>query len=325
MAALTYAEIQTRVANHLRIPTSDATQMIRVQAIINEVYRDLCAKNPTWYWLRKRQVINTATAFEDGTASVTPGVTLVTLTASPSAAFGSFANRVFTVPANAEDPNAVYRVATHVAGEATLLLDAGYTGATGSAAAYHIYQDGYDLATDCNRVFHVKRFGVRHAVTLIGPIEMAGLKEGDTSEGPPSVATVSEFDTSGDPSTARQLVVHPYPDTPYRMEVFYTQSPNTELSGSTRPLIPDDYVQVLIYGALARGFPIFLNDTERGTFYQGLFNDTLNLMVANSRQQEDNPGVAPRNDYRGFYRRGQRITAANADLGSAFDRWPHGT
>ena len=325
MAALTYQEIQTRVANHLRIPTSDATQMIRVQAIINEVYRDLCAKNPTWYWLRKRQIINTATAFEDGTASVTPGVTLVTLTASPSAAFGSFANRVFTVPANAEDPNAVYRVATHVAGEATLLLDAGYTGATGSAAAYHIYQDGYDLATDCNRVFHVKRFGVRHAVMLIGSIEMAGLKEGDTSEGPPSVATVSEFDTSGDPSTARQLVVHPYPDVPYRMEVFYTQSPNTELSGSTRPLIPDDYVQVLIYGALARGFPIFLNDTERGTLYQGLFNDTLNLMVANSRQQEDNPGVAPRNDYRGFYRRGQRITAANADLGSAFDRWPHGT
>ena len=66
-------------------------------------------------------------------------------------------------------------------------------------------------------------------------------------------------------------------------------------------------------------------DTERGAFYQGLFNDTLNLMVANSRQQEDNLGVAPRNDYRGFYRRGQRITAANADLGSAFDRWPHGT
>ncbi len=324
MAALSYGDIQTRVANHLRIPTSDTTQMTRVQAIINEVYRDLCARNPTWYWLRKRQIINTATAFDTGTASVTPGVTLVTLTASPSAGFGSFANRVFTVSANAQDPNAVYRVATHVAGEATFLLDAGYTGATGSAAAYHVYQDGYDLSTDCNRVFHVKRFGVRGAVTLIGPIEMAGLKEGDTSEGPPSVASISEFDTSGDPSTARQLVVHPYPDIPYRMEVFYTQSPNTELSGTTRPLIPDDYVQVLIYGALARGFPIFLNDTERGTFYQGLFNDTLSLMVSNSRQQEDHPGVAPRNDYRGFYRRGQRITAANADLGSAFDRWPYG-
>src|SRR3990167_8388432 len=128
MAALTYQEIQTRVANHLRIPTSDTTQMTRVQAIINEVYRDLVAKNPTWYWLRKRQIINTATAFEDGTASVTPGVTLVTLTASPSAAFGSFANRVFTVPANAEDPNAVYRVATHVAGEGTPLPHAGSPG-----------------------------------------------------------------------------------------------------------------------------------------------------------------------------------------------------
>src|SRR3972149_633902 len=223
MAALTYAEIQIRVANALRIPTSDSTQMTRVQAIINEVYRDLVAKNPTWYWLRKRQVINTATAFEAGTASVTPGVTLVTLTASPSAAFGSFANRVFTIPANAEDPNAVYCVATHVAGEATFLLDVGYTGATGSAAAYHIYPDGYDLATDCNRAFHVKRFGVRHAVKLIGPMEMAGLKESDTSEGSPTVAAVSEFDTSGDPSTARQLVVHPYPDVPDPMGGVFPQ------------------------------------------------------------------------------------------------------
>src|SRR3972149_885054 len=118
MAALTYAEIQVRVANSLRIPVADTTQMVRVQAIINEVYRDLCARNPTWYWLRKRQIINTATAFEDGTASVTPGVTLVTLTIAPSAAFGSFANRVFTVPANAEDPNPLYRVAPHVAGAA---------------------------------------------------------------------------------------------------------------------------------------------------------------------------------------------------------------
>src|SRR3972149_4466882 len=217
MAALTYAEIQVRVANSLRIPVADTTQMVRVQAIINEVFRDIAARNPTWYWLRKRQIINTATAFETGTASVTPGVTLVTLTIAPSAGFGSFANRVFTVPANVEDPNAVYRVATHVAGEATFLLDAGYTGATGSAAAYHIYPDGYDLATDCNRVFHVKRFGVRHAVTLIGPIEMAGLKEGDTSEGPPSVAPVSEFDTSSVPSTARPLGLLPYPAHPHRL------------------------------------------------------------------------------------------------------------
>ena len=322
MAALTYADIETRVANQLRIPTSDTTQMTRIQAIINEVYRDVVARYPGWYWLRKRAVVNTATAFSSGTASVTPGVTTVTLTIAPSSGFGSFVNRVFTVPGNAEDPNAVYRIATHTAGLATLLLDAGYTGATDSAAAYHIYQDAYDLATDCNRVLHVKRFGLRNAVTMIGPMEMAGLKESDTSEGAPRVATVSEFDTSGDPTTARQLVVHPYPDTPYRMEIFYTQSPNTELSGTTRPLIPDDFVQVLIYGALARGFPIFLNDTERGASHEALFTGMLGLMVSNQRQQEDNPGVAPRDNYRGFYRRGQRISAANADLGSAFDRWP---
>ena len=44
MAALTYQDIETRVANQLRIPTSDTTQMTRIQAIINEVYRDVVAR-----------------------------------------------------------------------------------------------------------------------------------------------------------------------------------------------------------------------------------------------------------------------------------------
>src|SRR3990167_10760845 len=89
MATLTYSEIETRVMNELRIPTSDTTQKTRVQNIINLVFRDIAARNPTWYWLRKRQIINIATAFEAGTASVTPGVTLVTLTIAPSAAVGA--------------------------------------------------------------------------------------------------------------------------------------------------------------------------------------------------------------------------------------------
>jgi hypothetical protein len=299
--------------------------MTRLQAIINEVYRDVCVRYPAWPWLRKRAIINTATKFETGTASVTPGVADVTITTAPSAAFGSFINRVFTVSGNAEDPNAIYRISNHVAGNATLLLDAGYTGATNSAAAFTIYQDAYDLATDCHRVLHLKRFGWALPMRAIGPEEMANLKAFDASEGAPQTFTVSEYDTNGDPTTARQLVVHPYPDTPYRLEIFYTVTPNTELSGSTRPLIPDEYVQVLIYGALARGYPVFLNDTERGQMYTQLFNDTLGLMVTTQRQQEDNAGVAPRDQYRSFYHRGQRRTAANSDLGSYFDRWPGGS
>ena len=85
MAVLTYQEIQTRVANHLRIPTSDSTQMTRVQAIINEVYRDLCAKNPTWYWLRKRAVVNTATAFSSGGAPAVAKATNLARGLTPSA------------------------------------------------------------------------------------------------------------------------------------------------------------------------------------------------------------------------------------------------
>ena len=116
--------------------------------------------------------------------------------------------------------------------------------------------------------------------------------------------------------------MHPFPDIPYRVEVYYRQSGNIELSGTARPLIPDEYAQVLVYGALARGYPIFLNDTERGSYFQQLFNDIIGLMVAQARRHEGHPQIAPRDSYRGFYRRGRGATPGRVDLGSTFDRWP---
>ena len=45
-------------------------------------------------------------------------------------------------------------------------------------------------------------------------------------------------------------------------------------------------------------------------------------MVAQKREYEGHPSIVPKDTYRGFYSRGRRTTAANADLGSLFGRWP---
>ena len=317
--ALSFADIKTRVLNHLRIPTSNATEGIKVEHLINEVYRDLMARY-NWRWLLKRQTLNTVAKFSSGNATVTLGSTTVRLSATPAASLGSFTGRVILFASAASDSGAVYRISAHTAGTTELTLDAAFTNANIASGSYNVYQDSYNLATDCGRVSFVRRFGIREPLRLIGPMEMAELKSFDESEGKPLVAATYDYETTGDPTTARQLQVHPFPDLAYRLEAYYKQSGNLDLSGTTRPLVPDEYVQILIYGALARAYPVLLNDVERGTFYTNLFNEWLSLMLAQQREHEGNPQVVPRDHYRGFYSR--RRSAGNTDLGSWFDRLP---
>src|SRR2546425_6531767 len=154
-AGLTYAQIETRVLNSLRIPTSNATEQTKVQALINEVYRDIWVKQD-WWWALKRGVVNTAAKYVTGTANVANLSTAVTLSSAPAAGLGSFVGRVFMVIGDTVDNNAVYRIATHAAGGAALTLDAAFTGATNTAASFRIYQDTLSLPGDVGKLVKVK-------------------------------------------------------------------------------------------------------------------------------------------------------------------------
>jgi hypothetical protein len=314
---LSTAQILTRCMNSLRLPESNTTQQTRVLDILNEVYRDILAKY-TWYWLVKRQVFNTTAKVTTGTIDVASGNAQATLSASPGVVL---TGRKLVIPSNASD-SATYRVSDSMATFSTLSLDAAYTGQTEASASYRLYTDEYSLATDSGRVLFVKRFGFTQKLEILNPEEMQTVKGFDVSEGPPQSAALWEFETTGDPTTPRRITLWPYPDQAYRVEVWYKQRGNAELSGTARPLIPDEYAQVLVYGTLSRAYPILLNDTERGTYYLQLFNDVLNLMVAQQREYEGHPSFVPRDTHRQFYTRTTRRTAANSDLGSMFDRFP---
>src|SRR2546425_13106606 len=95
-AGLTYSQIETRVMNALRIPTSNATEQTKVQALINEVYRDIYVKSDFWFFL-KRGAVNTAAKYVTGTANVANLSTAGTLSSAPAAGPGSFVGRVFMV------------------------------------------------------------------------------------------------------------------------------------------------------------------------------------------------------------------------------------
>lgn len=317
MATLTHAQLLTRIANRLRIPTSDTTTTAKIEAVMNDAYRQIAALYDFW-WLYDRQVIVTSAPITTGTISVTNASTSATYSDAPTP---STAGRVLHIPSNTTELY-LSRISAHTAAATALTLESAYTGDDDTDATFTVWQDRYDLATDCGKVLWIRRTGYTQPLQIISPEEMIRLKGWDTSEGPPHVATVLGFDTEGDPTTQKQLHVHPYPDDTYTLEVWYRQALNTEVSSSTRYLIPDDFIHVLEFATMADSYLYFLNDAERGAFYERKYQDALKVMVARHREHEGNPQITAADHYRSFYSRRRRVTPATADLGSYFDRYP---
>jgi hypothetical protein len=320
-ANLTFTDIETRCMNELRLNTANTVDKAKVDAVINMVYRDIYVKCD-WWFLRKRAITNTLAKYTTGTILVTNGSTSVTLSSAPAVGLGSFAGGKLTVIGDTNDNSAVYRISSHTAGTTAITLDAAFTGADSTAATYRIYFDEYTLSSDVGKILKATVFGQTLNMERVSFEDMANLKSsGDMTEGKPRCFTVNDFETTGDPTTARRIIFWPYPDKTYRIEISYKQQLNTELSGTTQPLIPDEYRQILIYGTLARGYPIFMADSERGQVYQAVFNDMLNLMTANHREYaQERPQMAPWDQDRQRYSARRRM--GRVSLGNFFDTYP---
>jgi hypothetical protein len=326
-ANLTYSQLETRVMNSLRIPVSNTVERDKVAAVINETYRDICAKQD-WWWLKKQHSVNTVPKIMAGTVALTENSQAITFSDIPArrnldgtagVQYG-VQDWMLSIPGQADDPSALYRISAHTPGNVTATLDSPYTGATTAAAGYRLYLDTFNLPRDVDKLLTLQRFGQTQPAERIGLEEMKRLKQFDRTEGWPQVYSVFDFEVTGDPTYWRQLYVHPFPDKAYRMEIWYKQHVNTELFGTKQPFIPDSYRQVLIYGALSRAYPIFLNDAERGAFYLALFNDLMALMSAQNKEYADDAlQLVP--EMRGYRPRRRRPRTAYT-LGSWFDRLP---
>lgn len=307
------------IMNELRMPVSNLTERTKIQRVVSGVYADICAKND-WWWLLRTQVVNTTPKITAGTVAVTANSTTITFSTAPQqfSANVSVAGFTLMIDGNTPDSLARYTIDTHVSGATAATLDFVYTGATNATASYKLYQTAYILPNKASKLIHVLRYGYREPLQRLGIEDLSYLQQSRTEEGKPRAYSIYDF-VSNDPSGRRYLQVFPFPDQAYRLLVHYkiqnTADTSTDLD------LPLDYQQVLIYGGIARGYPIFLNDLERGSFYQSLFNDVMALMVSQQREYaSDKPGIAI--DMR-MYRNGTtRSRVGGMSLGPYFDIWP---
>ena len=150
---------------------------------------------------------------------------------------------------------------------------------------------------------------------------MLAIKGSDQTVGKPQRYSVLDFDTTGDPSTQRQLWVHPYPDHRYRVEVYYRRQATDLAADSDAPAMPEEYRHVLMDGALAVCYPAFLADESRGAAAQEKYQQGLARMAAQNREMTGQKAqIVPQDQWRGHFK-GRRVSAGSMDLGSWFDRW----
>lgn len=136
---------------------TDTSSDFYAQAVsdYNRVYQALCSGgmelDPTideaWWWLRSEQpgVLILQPAFT-GTGSVAFNSNMVTLTNPP---IYSMLDWFFFVPGDKGD---VYRVASHTAGDVTLILDSVYTSPDNASAFVKAIQLEYDLNNDVRSI-----------------------------------------------------------------------------------------------------------------------------------------------------------------------------
>ena len=144
------------------------------KAYIQAAYIAVVGEGFPWPWGKKEPpgILTTIAEYTTGSVSVTNGSKNITFSSAPAT---SRAKQKLSV----DDDPVTYRIDTHTAAAAAAVLDRNYLGTTNAAAAFHVFEDEYNLASDFLRPFSRRNF-LRDAhsagtVRLVGEDEMGGL------------------------------------------------------------------------------------------------------------------------------------------------------
>lgn len=313
------------VMNELRIPVTNLTERTKIQSVMSYVYGDICAKQD-WWWLEgfasgatQPKITGTLQMFANS------GTFLLSTAPTRLGTDALVLNNVFYLDGVGEGLTGDTRfyVNTHSsAGSLSVNTGLQIPGVTSTSVSYTMYEEAFTLNQNVSKVYRVQLQGDRFPLQRIGMEDMERLRM-QHREGRPEFWSVYGFATDATTfartsDEPRMLQFYPSPDKVYPFTIALKKAQQGDLSDIA---IPIDYQQVLVYGTLARAYTIFLNDTERGSFFTSLFNDVMALMAAQQREYaSDHPGVNPQPS---AYRRTNRRFPVATSLGRYFDTYPY--
>jgi len=321
---LDFSDIYTAIQEELRIQSTDAQSLQRIQRSINMVYLNEVVPATRWYWLYGNSTITHQAYYGTGTVSVTPTYSTVTLSIAPSTAVGasgSFLNYLFSI----EGTNEIYKITAHTAEATTFTIDRPFNGTLNATASYKVWCEDLALPTDLRETIELWH---DHAAM---PMEPRGLQEfrrlvaqGRKTEGRPFYYSTYDYrdPSTGDGETEsdRYRLLKVFPaisqyDTHLRFD-YVKEATALELPGD-EPMMPVEDRIVLFYGALAQLWSSLLRNPEEAARNYQLFQNKLAKMMGKIQDSMDKPRVQPDSTYMSSVR-GNRIKGLTRKPGSNF-------
>ena len=297
-----FSDIYTAAMNMAKQPTGNTTLLDRFKLYINLRYNDLALQRK-WSWLMAKDVLNVLSKYTTGTVDVTKDSTTV---AGNSTVFTGKENYNFKI----DGYNEIYTVSS-VASATSMTLDDAFEGTTGTTKGYTLWKDTYELPNtheEIDMMWHDHQSYVSAAVGLkkLQEIKMRF----PTYTGKALAWSQVQWSSDGD----RQIEIYPVPDEDYSLHyIYYKRITNLDADGD-KPLMPQIYRHVLVYGSLA-DFHYSEGDLEMSSIYESKYNDLVRRMANDSESTEDFPQLVINETWRKYQRTAERV-----DFGDLWDR-----
>lgn len=314
-----FGDLVRAIRNELKIQATDTESINRIKQAINMWYIDEIIPFKRWLWLTKSVDLQTIPFYGNGTASVTPTHTDVTLSVAPNVSLGSFVGYNFSV----ENYDVVFQIASHTAGSATFTLNQPYTGVLNAAIPFKIWTEKINLPSDCRETYEVRHDMSRKPMDGLGFQEFRRtMADSPKAMGRPMYFNVVNFKDAGslDPSTGsdrfRYMQIYPSIfDQVVTIHVDYMQEVPWLDADTDEPIIPLEDRIVLYYAALSQLWVSIMRNPEEAARNNALYQARLARMAGKIEEGFDRPTLAPDNFYFAA-KRGQKINSARKGFSS---------
>lgn len=297
-----FEDIYSAILEEVKIPSTDGTTLARIKRDINMVYLNhvIPFKPRAWWWLEKKEEIQTYEKITTGTVTTTKDSTTVTFSSAPSV---SVAGYYFKTEAHPE----IIKIASHTAASTTATLEKAWPLAAVSAGGFKLWKDYASLSSTMKTVIQVTHDRRSAPMDLVANTTFSERRARFPElEGPPELLNVFDFDSDGN----RQIRWYPSAwDKKVTLHVEGRQEATALSADADEPLMPVEDRICLFYGACSRAWARERNESE-ATKNWNLFMMKLNEMAAKGgeapvkTQMRVDEDYMVRKRYKRYFRRG---------------------
>lgn len=290
--ALTFANMQSEVANQLRLDTADSNILTLIKRWINLTIQEVHSRSD-WWWDQDREIVQTVIDKTAGTVDVSAGGTTVTGT---STAFASADVGKYIQFSSSDD---WYKI-TAVASTTSLTIESAYLGTAAlDDGTYTIRQFYYGCSSSVEKVLSVTQSVTRQKLKVIHFKDFDHSLLFQDGSGDAFLMAVWGRDSSGNV----QFAVYPYPDTALNLELKFKKTQADLSADDDEPRIPNNWRWVILTGTLKRGLEYSRTDhNDRRAEGKGReFEDALKMMLGDAHQTDDYHPVLQSRETRGAF------------------------